>query len=474
MLLHRVAVTGGRREVHDAQGERGSQRGEESQRRPGAAAGESEQAVALAEAQLPAVGDLPLAADPTVRGQHHIGVLGDDEVLLGEVHLAGLDSDGGAPRPGLAVPIPDLDQLPAHQFGDPGLPGERLLHLPQPLPALLHLSQHHLDLQPGQAVDFEFQDGLGLLGVEREFRPDLLRGVRLALGSAHQGEHPVERVENDREPLEHPEPGFQLSPFVLESSPYDFAAERQEVEEQRPQAHPLRRAAGGAVEAQAGQIHGEVRLQRGASVEVREHLFRVGVLPDLQLDADIVGREIAHFEQLRQRPVGGDLPEALDELRLVDAVRNGLDDQGADVAPRARFPNRPPDAHRAASLFVDRGQVGRGIEDLAAGGEIRAAHESGEGAARERLVVQEREERLHHLEQVVRRDRGRHPDGDAGGAVHQQQRQPGGEHHRFGAGAVVGGALRDGVRGEVGEDFVRRRGQPALGVAHRRRRVAVE
>ena len=76
-----------------------------------------------------------------------------------------------------------------------------------------------------------------------------------------------------------------------------------------------------------------------------------------------------------------------------------------------------------------------------------------------------------HLAEVVRRDLGRHPDGDARAAVDEQVGEPARQHRRLEGLAVV-------VRGEVDRVLVdvlhhlhRQRRHPALGVPRRRGRV---
>ena len=73
-----------------------------------------------------------------------------------------------------------------------------------------------------------------------------------------------------------------------------------------------------------------------------------------------------------------------------------------------------------------------------------------------------------HLAQVVRRHVGGHPDRDAGGAVHQQVGQPRGQHVGLLLAAVVVRDELDGVLVDGGDHLHRGRGQPGLGVAHRR------
>ena len=78
------------------------------------------------------------------------------------------------------------------------------------------------------------------------------------------------------------------------------------------------------------------------------------------------------------------------------------------------------------------------------------------------------------LAQVVRRDVGRHPDRDPGGAVDEQVREPRRQHQRLGLRLVVVGAEVDGVGVDVAQHLGRQPGEPGLRVAHRGGGVVVD
>ena len=59
-------------------------------------------------------------------------------------------------------------------------------------------------------------------------------------------------------------------------------------------------------------------------------------------------------------------------------------------------------------------------EDDAAGREIRARNDVDEFVDGERGIVDQRDAGVDHLAEIVRRNVGRHADGDAAGAVDQQ------------------------------------------------------
>ena len=67
----------------------------------------------------------------------------------------------------------------------------------------------------------------------------------------------------------------------------------------------------------------------------------------------------------------------------------------------------------------------------------------------ERRIVDQRDAGVDHLAEIVRRDVGRHADGDAAGAVDQQIGEARRQHHRLALGAVVVRAEIDGVLVDV-------------------------
>ena len=169
-----------------------------------------------------------------------------------------------------------------------------------------------------------------------------------------------------------------------------------------------------------------------------------------------------------------DVADPLDQHRLVHGVGDAGDvDRLLGAADRAGFPGgAQPDAAGAGAVDLLH-LLGR-VEDLAAGREIRPLHPAAQLRHRQIRVVEQLDERLAHLGEVVRRDVGGHPHRDAGGAVDEQVRDARRQHHRLGLGAVVVGPERHRLLVDLLQDLVRDAGQPALGIAHRRRRIAVE
>ena len=113
-------------------------------------------------------------------------------------------------------------------------------------------------------------------------------------------------------------------------------------------------------------------------------------------------------------------------------------------------------------------------EDHAAGRKIRPRHDLEEVVGAERRIVDERHRGVDDLAEIVRGNVGRHADGDAAGAVRQQIREARRQDHRLPLVAVIVRLEADRVLVDVIEQRHRRAREPALRVAHRRRRIAVD
>ena len=116
-----------------------------------------------------------------------------------------------------------------------------------------------------------------------------------------------------------------------------------------------------------------------------------------------------------------------DQPRLLDAVGNLGDDR--DPAAAAGILLRPARAQTegAAAGAVGVDDRGLGVDDDAAGREVRTRHELGQRFGVGARMGDEVERRVAEFGDVVRRDRGRHADRDALRAVGEQVRD-GGRH----------------------------------------------
>ena len=99
-------------------------------------------------------------------------------------------------------------------------------------------------------------------------------------------------------------------------------------------------------------------------------------------------------------------------------------------------------------------------EDDGAGREVRALDDGGQCGEVEIGVVDQGHGGVDDLAQIVRRDVGRHADGDAAGAVDQQVRELRRQDRRLLAALVVVGPEVDRVLVDVGQQRVGDLGQP--------------
>ena len=129
--------------------------------------------------------------------------------------------------------------------------------------------------------------------------------------------------------------------------------------------------------------------------------------------------------------------------------------------------------HRAAAVGIGLAHLGARRDDLAAAGEVRALdvfHHPGE---REFGFADERDRGVGDFGQVVAGNLGGHAHGDARGAVQQHHRQARRQQLRLDHAAVVVGREIHGAAVEFRQQHLGEFGQARLGVAHRRRLVAV-
>ena len=156
--------------------------------------------VALARARGRDVLDLLLPLHPPVARDDHDVVFFDDEVVGREFLLVELAGDLRAAR--IAVLLLHLLDLAADDLPQVVFALEQLTDLLRALALLGEFLLDHEDLEARQTVDLEFEDRVGLLGIELEPLHDLLGGVGLAFRLAHDLQDLVERVEDRLEAFE--------------------------------------------------------------------------------------------------------------------------------------------------------------------------------------------------------------------------------------------------------------------------------
>src|SRR6185312_13808195 len=166
--------------------------------------------------------------------------------------------------------------------------------------------------------------------------------------------------------------------------------------------------------------HAERRLQLGHLVQVVQDDRGHRVLAQLEDDAHAVSvRLVADVADALELLVLDELGHLLDEARLDHHVRDlGDDDRGAALLVLFDLGLAAHDDRAAAGLV---GEVDAlASEDEARGREVRPRDELHELVDGRSGVVDERDRAVDDLADVVRRDVGRHADGDAGGAVDEE------------------------------------------------------
>ncbi|MGY4313002.1 hypothetical protein ACVWW1_002305 [Bradyrhizobium sp. JR3.5] len=249
---------------------------------------------------------------------------------------------------------------------------------------------------------------------------------------------------------------------------HHLLAERDEDGEQVLQIHRLRTAG-----IQRQDVGREIRLQRREPVELVQH--HVGHRFALQLDDDAIAVTVGLVAQVADALdllLFHEIGDALDHRRLVHLIGNLGDDDRFAIFPDRVDRNLAAHHDRAAAEMVGAANA-LAAQDDAAGREVRSGNDVDQLVDRERRIIDQRHAGVDDLAEIVRRDVGRHADGDAAGAIDQQVREPGRQNRRLLLRVVVVRLEIDGVHVDVGQNGKRRLRQPCLGISIGRRRIAV-
>ena len=228
-------------------------------------------------------------------------------------------------------------------------------------------------------------------------------------------------------------------------------------------------------------LHQDVEVQRNPAFQLGQaeqrfhHQFgidRAGLR--LDYEADVLGGFVPDVADQRQLLLLEQLGDPCDQSGLLHQPGNLGDDDDPGAAGALFLHPFSAGAERAAAGDVGLGDRFVGIDDDAAGRKIRPLDPFQKRARFGLRLLDQVQCSVAKLGGIVRRDRGRHADGDALRAVGEQVREAAGQHHRLFAGVVIGRAqlnrvLVDAIQQQPGD--VR---QPGLGVAHRGRVIAVD
>ena len=302
---------------------------------------------------------------------------------------------------------------------DRGQAGDGFLQL------LIFLHQA-LPLQTGQAGQAHIQNRLGLLIRKGEAADQRFLGRRRILAGPDDGHDFIDMIQRLQEAFQNMSPGIGL--VQLEAGPpgHDILLVLQIIIDHLPQVqHP------GLAVHQGQHIGAEVLLQAGMLIQIVQHHLGIDVL--LQLDDDphaVPVALVADVADPLQLLVPHQVGDLFHQLGLVHHIGDFRHHNPAAVA--GHFLDIGPAAHGDFSVA---GIIGlpdsRAAQNQPSGGEIRPLdmlHQILNGAVR---IVDHADDAVDHLRQIVRRNIGRHSDGDAVGAVDQQVREAGGKHRRL-------------------------------------------
>src|SRR5829696_7686059 len=325
-----------------------------------------------------------------------------------------------------------------------------------------------LSLQRREPLQPEIQDGLRLTLGELESLHQVL--ARSLYGTAlADGRHYFVQV-GERYKQSFEDVRSRLGPLELVARPAGDYLEL--VGDVVLEDLPVRERTGHAVY-ERHQVHAEALLHLGVLVEVVQH--DLGHRLALELDDDahpVAVGLVAQVGDVGELAVLDQLGDLLQEVALVDLVGD-LGDH--DLGPVTLYllgvgPRLHP--HRTASGLdgvPDTAQP----DDHTPRREVRPLDVLRDLGVVEVRVVDERHRRVHDLAEVVGRDLGCHPDRDAVGAIYEQVGEPGRQDLGLALALVEVRDEVDRVGAYVPEHLGRHPHQARLGVAHRRRRVAV-
>jgi len=211
-------------------------------------------------------------------------------------------------------------------------------------------------------------------------------------------------------------------------------------------------------------------------IEVVQHDLGHGVAleDDDQALAGPAAALVAHVRDAGDAVVLGQLSDLVGQVVRVDLIGQLAHDQAGPALAVLFDVDDGPHCDRPAPGPVGI-QDAASANDLAVGREVRSLDPLDQRLEQVLVtgveVVQVPLHALGDLAQVVRRDLGGHPDRDPLRAVDEQVGEPRGQHDRLGRPAVVVRPEIDRVLVDVPQHLHRQRGETALGVPHRGRRV---
>ena len=393
-------------------------------------------------------------------GHVHVG----DQVF--ELDLLDAFDDLGAARVG--VIFLDFAQLLGDHDLQLFLAPEDFLQLRDQRLNLLQFFEYFFPLELRQAVKLQVQDGLRLAFAEL---PSLHQSFARFLGrlaAADQLDDVVQMFERFLEAEQDVLALFGLAQLELRAPPHHFDAVLDEQLQQRQQTQLARLPVHNRQ-----QDHSERFLHLRELEQVVQNNFRFFAAFHFDDDAHAfaVGF-IAHvgdaFDLFRLHQLG----DALDQAGLVNLVRNLGDDDVLAVLADAFDRGLGAHGEAAAPGFVRRDNaVTPG--NVPGRRKIRPRHQLHDFLECCLRLLDQQNRGVNDFAQIVRRNVRRHAHGDAARPIHQQIRNPRGQHDRLFARLVEVGNEVHRLFFEIGENFFADFRQARFGVPHRCGRIAV-
>src|SRR5579884_38346 len=219
--------------------------------------------------------------------------------------------------------------------------------------------------------------------------------------------------------------------------------------------------------------HRKAFLHLRVLVELVEHNLRL--CPALQLNDDahsVAVALIAHVTDIVNRLVIDQLGDTLDKRVLVDLIRDLADD---DRLPALRqvFDGAFSTHQEASTPRLVRLRDAAPPVDEAPSREVRPLNMLQHFGQPGMWIVHHLNGGIDDFRQIVRRDVGRHADGDAVRAINDEVRNARGQHRRLIGGLVIIGNEVHSLLINVGQQLAGNAHHAALGVTHGRRRVSI-
>src|SRR5216684_1054732 len=354
---------------------------------------------------------------------------------------------------------------------------------------LLQLVRDFVDGKLGQAMQLQFQNGIGLLRAEGLLGINLRRapcridfdflaaevcdkvfaGVAAIGAAANDDDDIVQMVERREITFENVLAVAGLREQIGSAAADYVDTVVDEVFDGLDQAQFAR------LSVHHGQEnHAETFLHGGVLEELVENDLRLGAA--LQLDDDAHAVAIAFVADVRNVFdvfVVDQLRDALDQPGLVHLIRNFGDDDGLLVL-RNVFDGSLGAHHEAAAPgAVGFENSGTPVDD-AGSGEVWSLHVLQNFRELRAGIVDERDGGVHNFRQIVRRNLGSHSDRDSVGAVDQQIGDARGKNIGFAFAAVVVGMEVDRVLVEIFEESGCNLRELGFGVPIRRWRISID